>query len=591
MAGGFKAEAWVIALIALAVAVGLVRLVLWRRSVAVATRGPVWRMTALIALQAMAGLLLYLTLFPPKAMMSPGRLVVATGGGVSAIVREPGDILVALPEARMADGVARAPDLGTALRRYPEAGRLLIVGEGLVPRDQLALDRISAFTPPPMQHGLISLTLPEQVAPGARFSVSGQIGTQAAGVMELVDPSNAVVDRQSVTANTRFHLSANTRAPGPALFDLRLRDKTGRLVEHISVPVDTRAQRQPRVLVLAGAPSAETKYLKRWAEDAGVDLDVQIELGAGVQLGGPATPLSRAALADIDLVVIDDRRWETLNPDAKATLAAATRAGLGLLLRPTGPLSASTRRDWADLGVMVGGGDTTQPLRLAQPSSGPTTGRVDDKGLTLNRRDILHEAPGAVSMVRDAEGIALASWRPLGLGRIGLWTVTDSYILILTGRTERYSDLWSELFSALARPGLDSGLRLEGLTRQGARIALCRVSGQLTITAPDGGERSARVDPATGDQACAAYWPDRSGWHLARAGGQERAFYVHPADTAPSLTQAANREATIALVEAAPASARQAGRRAPSSPWPWSMALMVALGLLWWLERRPHLST
>lgn len=569
---GFNAEFWTMVLIVLVVAGATVRLTLWRRSIPVAARGPVWRFSALIALQALAGLLLHLTLYPPKIATPPGRLIVATRGASLATARESGDILIALPEAGPIAGAIRTPDLGVALRRYPEAGSIHIEGEGLVPRDQVPLDRIAKFTPGPLPHGLVNLTLPDQVAPGARFSVGGQIGILSSGVVELLDPASAIVDRAPVTANARFQLSAAARAPGPALFALRLRDSAGRIVEQVAVPVDTRAQRQPRVLVLAGAPSPETKYLKRWAQDAGADLRVQIELGGGMQLGDAPVPLTRAALADIDLVVIDDRRWENLVPGSRAALEAATRSGLGVLLRATGPLSPSTRRDWSGLGIPVG--DDVRSLRPAGAA---------------NARAPARETPNAISMVKDIDGTALASWRSLGRGRVGLWTVADSYVLMLAGETDRYGDLWSELFSVLARPGDGIGPRIEGFARRGERASLCNIDDPIRISRPDGLVRSVHVDPATGADACAAFWPEHAGWHLARGGDdRETAFYVHPADAAPSLAQAANRDATIALTETAPSNAMRSGRRAPGSPWPWAAVLLVVLGLLWFLERRPQ---
>lgn len=572
MIGELKAEFWTTALIALAVIGGTVRLALWRQAIPIAARGPGWRFAALIALQILAGVLLHLTLFPLDVATSPGRLIVATRGATPVTAREPGDILIALPEAAPIAGAIRTPDLGVALRRYPEAGRVRIEGEGLVPRDQVPLDRIVEFAPRPLPRGLVNLTLPDQVAPGARFPVGGQVGTLPSGVIELLDPATAVVDRANVTANGRFRLSAAARAPGPALFALRLRDPAGRIVEQVAVPVDTRAQRQPRVLVLAGAPGPEIKYLKRWAQDGGIDLRVQIEVGNGVQLGDPPLPLTRATLADIDLVVIDDRRWEALEPAGRAALYAATRSGLGMLLRPTGPLSASTRRDWTSLGVAIGG-----EVRSLRPVG------------ATNALAPAREAPNAASMAKDIDGTTLANWSQLGRGRVGLWMVADSYVLMLAGETDRYGDLWSELFSVLARPGDKSGPHIEGFARRGARVFLCNIDGPFRIVRPDGLVRPVHVDPATGADACAAFWPEQTGWHLARGGDdRETAFYVHPANAAPSLAQAANRDATIALTETAPANAMRANRRAPGLPWPWAAALLVVLGLLWFLERRPR---
>ena len=570
-------QIWTGALIAVAVGGGVVRLALRRRSAAATARGPAWRFATLVGLQILGGVFLHLTLFPASVGTSPGRLVIATRGAPPTL-RAAGDVLVALPEAGAAAGAIRVPDLSTALRLYPQVGRLRIEGEGLTPRDQIPLDRPAEFIPARVPRGLIDLTLPGPVAPGARFSVPGQIGALKSGAVELLDPAGAVVDRAEVRAGQRFGLSAASRAAGLALFDLRLKDAAGRLVEHIEIPVQTRAQRQPRVVVLAGAASPETKYLRRWAQDAGIGLSIEIDVGGGARLGDAPTPLTRAALNEVDLVVVDDRLWETLSIGERAALGVAAQDGLGLLLRPTGQLSDTTQREWGGLGMANVGGDDARAFRLG--------GSTLPAALELNRLGRVQAGRDGVPMIQDAAGAALAAWRPRGQGRVGLWIVANSYALTLAGQGDRYGELWSELFSTLARPGQPTGVRLETIARPGERAALCPVTQQVRVVDPEGVESRPRLDPATGPAACAAYWPRRSGWHRVVDGDVEAAVYVHPADAAPSLAHSANRQATLALVEAAAGRGADAVIAAPGSPWPWAASLLAVLGLLWWLERR-----
>jgi len=565
-----RLELWVAALVVLATLGGILRTVQRRRSAA--DRGPVWRFCALIALQAAGGALLYLTLFPPPLGDAPGRLVVATHGA-KPTARAPGDVLVALPEAGPLPGALRLPDLASALRRQPELGRLRIEGDGLTRRDQIPLDRPAEFAPSPPSRGLTELTLPASIVPGGRFLVTGQVGDAA--IVELVDPAGGVADRAAVAANGRFRLSAAGRASGLALFDLRAKDTAGRVIEHIEVPVETRAPRPPRVLVLAGAPSAETKQLRRWAQDAGVALTLDIAVGGGVILGDSPAPLTRASLAAVDLAIVDDRRWETLSPDARSALAAATREGLGLLLRPTGPLSAATRRDWGALGMSTTGDGEVRAFQLGGP--------VD---LELNRYDVAQVGELGPPIIRDKAGAPLAAWIPRGQGRVGLWVVADTYSLALAGHADRFAELWSDLLSTLARPGDQPGAHLVGIARVGERAALCGVKAPIRVAQPSGAKARPIVDPAAGPAACAAFWPQQAGWHRISDGG---AFYVHPADAGSSLVQAANRTATFEMVAASPARGAFRLTSTPGSPWPWAAGLLAALGGLWWLERRSRI--
>ncbi|UQV18753.1 hypothetical protein MU852_02275 [Brevundimonas albigilva] len=219
----------------------------------------------------------------------------------------------------------------------------------------------------PLARGVIEAALPAPVAPGGTFSVAGRVGALPSGSIALVDPSNAVVDHAAVVAGGRFTLRSSARVAGQALFALRLQDAAGRTVEQIAVPVDARPAPRPRVLALEGAPNPETKYLRRWAQDADVDLRLQVDLGGGLQMGDPPGALTAARLRDVDLLVIDDRRWEGLSPQARAAVTAAVRDGMGLLLRPTDALSGATRREWAALGFPLSGGGDAREVELPPP--------------------------------------------------------------------------------------------------------------------------------------------------------------------------------------------------------------------------------
>lgn len=590
---GFDPRLWTMGLIGLVVALGVLRLMMWQRSAPLAARSPKTRLALLVGLNLGCGLLLYLSLFPPNDTVRSGALIVATAGTKMPPELRPGDVLVALPEADAIAGAVRTPDLATALRRFPDASGIRILGQGLVPRDRDEAPDGLNFDPPAAPRGLIDIALPDPVVPGASFSVGGQIGTLPRGSIELVDPGENIVDRVDVAAGRRFVVTADARTPGLALFTLRLRDQAGGIVEQMAVPIQTRDEVQPRIYVLAGAPEAETKFLRRWAGDAGIDLTVDIDVGAGVQLGDGRLALTRASLAEVDLVVMDDRRWEGLSAADRATLTAAVSDGLGLLLRPTGPLSPTSRRQWAALGLPLTGTDEIVATLLDPP---PQTGNQDDRSRArapvpppeLARRDLVDPGTGAVSVIRDADDTAVASWRSRGQGRVGVWTVTDSYALVLTGREQRYADLWSDLFSALARPGENSLIRVEGVALTGRRTGICRIAAGATVVAPDGRQTTVQVDPRTGQHACGAFWPDQEGWHLVRGEqGREALIFVQSPAKVPSLVAWADRQATLALVDPSGAGSDSLrSKSSPGSPWPWFLSLLAAWTWLWWLERR-----
>lgn len=568
-AGSALAPGWTAAILVLAVVSGMARLLLRRRRAPREQRGPGWRWALLLALQPMAGLLLFLVLHPPSGVTGGLTLVVATRGATSGATQD--GLLVALPEAGPIPGAERTPDLATALRRHPETARIRLLGEGLSARDRLPLAIPVEHAPPPRPRGFVDVALPPPTAPGAPFAVGGQIGALPSGVVELVDPAGAVVARDAVSAGDRFVLQGAARTAGLAVFDLRLRDASGRLIERLEAPLETRADPSPRVVVLAGAPGAEINLLRRWARAAGIDLAVGVDLGAGVQLNEGAPALTRASLAQTDLLVIDDRRWEALDPSERAAAIGAVEAGMGLLLRPTGPLAGGTRREWAILGAPVSGEGDSRPLALG-----------GEDAPRIARRNLADLAPEAVTVIPGPDGAPLASWRARGRGRIAVWSVVDSYVLALAGRPDLHAELWSTLFSELGRPVSTVRPRMIGLARAGERSAVCGVPVSATVRGSDGARAQILRDPAAGLESCAAFWPSVPGWRLAvLPDGVEASMYVHPANAGPGLNADQISASTIA---------RQPDLSAPRRPAPPPgvlifLALLGALAGLWMLER------
>ena len=556
------------AVITAAALIGAIRLWLWSRAGGPAAAA--WRTPVLISLQTAAAVLLYLTLHPPATGASGTVLRVITDAQ-DAPASSPGEIVVALPEAPSSVEAVRAPDLATALRRYPRTRTVRVTGDGLPPRDQEPLSVPLEYEPGPPPAGVIEQTPPAPVAPGSTFHTSGRIGALRSGFVELVDPADQVVDRAQVAAGDRFSLIGHARAPGLALFHLRLRDDQERLIEDIFVPVETRDPAAVRIMLLAGAPGPEVRQIRRWAEGIDLDVTLQVDLGAGVRLGAAA--LTPATLAQVDLLIVDDRRWAALPPASRAAVAAAVRQGMGLLLRPTGPLDAATRRQWAALGVPLSGtGDAVAPPQ----GSG-----------ALTRFDLDHEGDGVVAILRDDDGHVTAGWSALGAGRVGYLTLADTYVLALTGQPQRHARIWAAAASALARAGDDSRPRAQGPSWIGRRMSVCGLQDEGRVIDPEGGERRLIIDPRAGSDACAAYWPQLEGWHVAvDARDRPGAFHVQPAQAAPSLIREKNRRATQEMAAASRDADRTAGHRAPGSPWPWFAGLLAVLAGLWRLERR-----
>lgn len=593
---------------AFAAAILLVVLIASMRQLRAPRRRPA-ALAAVLLLQLLAGALLYAVLQPP-ARQVPGvdRVILLDDAAAAGARPESPSPPLLLPEAAAVDGGVRVPDLATALRQHPGA-HLTLVGAGLQARDRdTPLPPGVRWQPGPAPTGWVALQPPAAVAPGARFELHAQAQGSSGGQAELLDPAAMMVDRSALPADGRVVLSGVARSEGRSVFQLRLLGADGHVIDTLPVPQQTVAAPPLRLRVRAGAPGAELKYLRRWATDSGLRIQMQTDTGAGMTVGDGRVTLDAAGLARTDLLVLDERSLAVLAPGTFTTLRAAVQDGLGVLVRLSGTPSATARQRLRELGLPLQGdgsshavlmpGDGEATLLQARRGPAAATTRPTGDGLeadlashvaalpALERLDL--HAAGTAALLQDRTGQGIGSWHALGKGRVGMLPLTDSWRWVLAGRDDRHGELWSGVVSTLARPQ-EAGDPLwspQPLAWAGERTLLCGASAALQAVPTDGSTTALPVDPASGAARCAAWWPREAGWHRLRHGEHVVWRYVFDPATAVGLHRQEMIDATWRRLGAQAGTGIPAMLQAPGSRWPWWWAFMACTGLLWWLERR-----
>ncbi|PJJ97205.1 hypothetical protein CO641_09315 [Lysobacteraceae bacterium NML91-0213] len=581
-----------------------VRILHWQRRAVPGARSRGWRLALLLLAQPAWAVLLVLAIHPPARLHPDATLTVLAGGEAAVPAVPPGSRVVALPEAVAGADVPRVPDLATALRLHPDTRLLRVLGDGLVARDlDVPADVAVEFEPPAPMPGFTDLVWPGTTVAGGMLRVSGRVHGVADGRVELVAPAGVRVDSAAIDALGHFVVQAPGFAPGPARFGLQLRDSAGAVVEEAPLQLWIAPSVAPRVRMLAGAANVETRFLRRWATDAGLPLQMRVALGAGLVLGERGG-IDAAALAQTDVLVVDARSWSGLGAAGRATVLAAVESGMGLLVRadmPGVPAGLSAP------GFRLSGGQGTVPVRL------PATGVGDADALrarsgagsadapfdleqarapvpALQKRRLQVEGAQAAAIGPGGEGGPWAWWRPHGQGRVLVWTLQDSYLLVLAGRADLHGALWSEAVATVARAQTAPAIRVDAPAFADRRVRLCGAGTQARVLAPDGTSSPLWPHPDGGDH-CAGYWPHQPGWHRVLEGDVLRtAFHVHSADAWPALRAAQRASATLALVghcdgDCPDAPAVAGTRRVPGPAWPWWLAWLAVSGVLWWFER------
>jgi len=590
-----------VVLLILALITGAARMLwlAWQRS----PRARMARVVLLLLLQAASTALLYRTLFPPAITTGTETLIVATEHAPANLAKAPSanERVVALPEAGSITAAEPVPDLASALRRHPAAARLRIVGRGLTARDRDSVQGLPVeFVPTPLPRRLIELPASIRAQSGADFEIRGRVNDMRDGSVELLDPSGQRIDRQSIAADGHFILRGATRAPGLVEFRVRVADAGDATVEEGTLPVEVFAPTPVRVLALAGTPDAELKYLRRWALDSGVRLTTQVQLGGGMQLGDLPVSLNAATLKKFDAVIIDERAWDGLGAARRQALTAAVRNGLGLLVRVTGPISASTRSSLASFGLRLADASIEPAFVLPSPEynhdftvarlgpgsvDAPTSSTVASTELPeLTRQALRIDTANAHVWLRDTAGHALAAWRPLGRGRVGAWLPMDTFQLVLVGRNDIHAALWSQAVATVARPVTATTLPEPADGLQGTRMTLCGLAEDASVAALGKQPQPLLIDRATGTARCAGFWPRAAGWHLLRSGKAEVPFHVRAPRELPGVVALQDRDATQRLMLASPLRTSSIAT-APGARWPWFLAWLIVSTALWWLER------
>ncbi len=548
-----------------------------------------WRWP-LVSGQVLAGAMLYLFLFPPQATETGGTLTILTPGITSEQLAPTGNSaeVIALPGIanELDSRIARAPDLATALRRHPQTSQLQIIGNGLPSRDRTAARGIAIeFDAAPLPDGIVELSMPEHVQVSNRWRASGRIQSTplANRAIELRDPADTVAASVRTDAEGRFNIEGVANASGLLRYSLSVRNADGNALDTVPLAIDARSGTPLRLLIVAAVPSAELKYLRRWATDAGLVVDSQIGLSEGVALRHAEKPLVDAAsLGASDLLIVDERSWAKLDAPTRTLVTDAVDGGLGLLLRVTAPIASEGLDAWAELGMYITAVDPAPPSAL----------RDDTRDDALALSHLPYQLPKSLApLTVSRDGEVVVGWHAQGRGRIGVVTLADSYRFVLAGSPDRHGSLWASITTTLARARGASPPQMPAFTRIGERAVICDLDGTgWQVEAPDAVQTALLLGENSG--GCAAYWPASAGAHrLIKTGDSASSgwsFDVLADDQARSLlaaqTQRAMRDLATASVSVNVASARIA--KIPRLAW--LLAWLSVMTLLWWVERRDY---
>ncbi len=352
----------------------------------------------------------------------------------------------------------------------------------------------------------------------------------------------------------------------------------------------------PRVLVRAGLPGWESRFVVRALEESGARVDVRFDLGRGMAVGqGGGDAITPSRLAATDAVLVLD--GAPLGAGEATALAEWAARGGGVLL-------AGDRAGAAALGT-VRAGATEAPLdastiRWTAPAELAT---FPADRIRLTAVPFAGTGAATVLAASSAEG-GLLALRPLGRGRAASLAITDTWRWRMEGgRVEEHREFWRGVVDWLASaPRGPVSLQVaESVGPVGARqevtvfaegsppphVLLARPSGPpdtLRLVATRPGTLLASFVPAT-EGVYTLSVPDspaRAGFHAARGGAADAGW------ARLALIASSSGGALLPPGELAREVAARSGREdAPRWPLAWLLlgALVAAAGTEWAIRR------
>ncbi len=446
------------------------------------------------------------------------------------------------------------------------SGRWQVFGYGLTKEEWEGLRPVSLVLHEPGGNtGILGADWTRELSKGEPLVVEGRwagkkIKLFLTGLGKVLDSAD-VVDE--------FRLSVAPAQAGKAVYSL-VAVAGADTLEREELPVEVRADKAIKILVLASSPDFENTFLINWLSKKGDEVASRTAVSRGkyhlsfVNMEErPLEPLSAAVLGAFDLVVAD-----------ASALPAAGTAG-----------SVALRRQVEDNGLGL-------IIKVDSAGAGGWGQAMIVRAKDSSQRLFIVDRPGIRALVRDTPGRMVVGCVRDGAGKVIFSTSNTSYSEWMEGRQGEYAAYWGGLLRQVAREG-------EKEEQWDWQPALAGVGmpmvGEVETEAalPQGVVGATAVylaqDVALPFRWRGRYWPVAAGWMEAHTPGGDTSWrYIWPM----GAWAAADRERRWAATQEyqrklGPEEAETTMVREKAAlPKGWLYVLFVLAMLFLWVERK-----
>jgi len=468
-----------------------------------------------------------------------------------------------------------------------------ILGYGLDKTQLLSLNaKQSYFHASPVQTGITYSSWSQQLNEDEPLIIQGICTNKENKTLQIILEGYGVMqDSISIAANTtnNFVLKASVKHHGQAVFRLQLREG-GKVLEDNAVPFTTIPSKKIRLLVLSSAPDFEYRFLQNWLGKSGYPSAIRTLTSRDkfeqVFINRPSISLrniSASLLDSFDVVLGDMAALDALSENERAVIRQQVAGkGMGLLLRAD---TVSASRFYTQ-------GISLQPIKVnAQQNILPklVNNNTSLTNLPAASPLIVRKNAQLTDWVTDAAGNALVAASLLGMGKIAVSTLDNTYQWILSGQDAVYGAYWTSILQSSAREENSTAALIlpEGKynKEQPVPVSLSYADTVLPAVTINNSLHLSLQQQSMPFLWQGTFWPLKEGWQEINAAGSTQYLYVYNHQDWPMVKASEQMAATTAWAQHGSNTVTTGDTGMVWKKW-WFLAIfLLAAGFLW-IERK-----
>jgi len=281
--------------------------------------------------------------------------------------------------------------------------------------------------------------------------IQGRVKHEESAILKLIGPSGI---EDSVQFNGKgqeaFSLSALAKQEGKFIYQLKL-EANGKLLESGNLPIEVLPERKLNILFMQQYPTFEVRNLKNFLGEKGHAVTLRYQVSKNIYKYEYSNTenqifsrLNNKVLDNIDLLITTPEALNDLSASEFQILQTSMEEGLGVIMSISQPLKK--------LGSIF-------PYELVPVNSDTVTLASEQWKEKFTFRSAawrVKTSSAITGLFSDQDHNLISGYFYHGLGKVGFQLLSETYPILLKGKSQEYASLWSPLIEGTSRRRLEN---------------------------------------------------------------------------------------------------------------------------------------